>query len=363
MEQHLFTTGAYDHYVYPIRNLYYKKHQKVPNEFSLANCDFVILDEIIKKYKSNIKRTVQSYKLVADKPGIQQPKSYFIELNCKDSYLVLAELFIDENNQTCGSAYLFYDDENDEVCDVIEILKKNAKLTTQKPKIYLVKKTGNGLELEYFTIKSPEIDFDCNYNIDFKETNDLIVERLSQNYSKGLVLLYGLPGTGKTSYLRYLASIIRNKKLIYLPPNMTNILSDPSLISLLTNHPNSILLLEDAENSLMSRGVNSGNDPSVSNILNLSDGLLSDCLTIQIVATFNTKIANIDEALLRKGRLIAKYEFKDLEESQIRNYCEKHSINFDSLISQGKTYTISDLMNISEKDYTKQINKIGFSSN
>ena len=50
----------------------------------------------------------------------------------------------------------------------------------------------------------------------------------------------------------------------------------------------------------------------MSNLLNLSDGLLSDGFHIQIICTFNTELSRIDKALLRKGRLIAAYHFGPL---------------------------------------------------
>ncbi|MBO9660577.1 MAG: AAA family ATPase, partial [Chitinophagaceae bacterium] len=84
----------------------------------------------------------------------------------------------------------------------------------------------------------------------------------------------------------------------------------PDLINILIDHPNSILVIEDAENIMMSRKYNS--DSSVSNLLNISDGLLSDCLNVQIVCTFNCPLSMIDPALMRKGRLIARYEFGKL---------------------------------------------------
>jgi len=50
-----------------------------------------------------------------------------------------------------------------------------------------------------------------------------------------------------------------------------------------------------------------------------SDGLLGDAMHQQIIATFNCDLTIIDPALLRKGRLIANYEFNklDLESSKI----------------------------------------------
>jgi ATP-dependent 26S proteasome regulatory subunit len=73
---------------------------------------------------------------------------------------------------------------------------------------------------------------------------------------------------------------------------------------------NSILVIEDAEKILTSR--EDEKNSAVTTLLNLTDGLLSDCLNIQIICSFNTDISRIDSALLRKGRLIAKYNFKPL---------------------------------------------------
>ena len=47
-------------------------------------------------------------------------------------------------------------------------------------------------------------------------------------------------------------------------------------------------------------------------ILNITDGILGESLGIQIIATFNTDVQNIDPALKRKGRLKSAYEFKAL---------------------------------------------------
>jgi ATP-dependent 26S proteasome regulatory subunit len=76
------------------------------------------------------------------------------------------------------------------------------------------------------------------------------------------------------------------------------------------NYPNSILVIEDAENIISARETTGSS--AVADLLNITDGLLGDCLRVQIICTFNTDIRKIDQALLRNGRLIASYEFKEL---------------------------------------------------
>ena len=102
---------------------------------------------------------------------------------------------------------------------------------------------------------------------------------------------------------------------------MASVITSPGLVSILIENPNSILVIEDAENIVVDRERNSNS--RVSALLNISDGLLSDCLNIQIICSFNTDISKVDSALMRKGRLIAKYEFKELEVEKARALSKK----------------------------------------
>lgn len=160
------------------------------------------------------------------------------------------------------------------------------------------------------------------YNDDFQPISERVVKTLSATDECGLVLFHGDPGTGKTSYLKYLLHTVTKKKLIYLPPDLIQSLSAPSFISfLMSEASNSILLIEDAENVLRHR--EAGGNQAVSNILNISDGILGDVLRLQIVCTFNSKLSEIDSALLRPGRLISEYRFEKLKEDKTVRLMEK----------------------------------------
>ncbi|MEO6637977.1 MAG: AAA family ATPase [Ginsengibacter sp.] len=175
--------------------------------------------------------------------------------------------------------------------------------------INVISLTGNQLDLKTLAIKPTPLDIGLYYNDDFKIIDTLIRERLAKENDKGIVLLHGLPGTGKTTYLRYLIGSLK-KKILFVSPSVAGNLMNPEFMDLLLDNPNVILVIEDAENIIMERKYSS--QSSVSNLLNISDGLLSDCLNVQIVCTFNSDIGLVDSALLRKGRLIAKYEFGKL---------------------------------------------------
>ena len=137
----------------------------------------------------------------------------------------------------------------------------------------------------------------------------MIRKRLRKNNDKGIVLLHGLPGSGKTSYLRHLVSRI-GKKILFLSSSVAGNLMGPDFMELLINNPNSVIIVEDAESILLDRKLNP--QCSVSDLLNISDGLVSDFLNVQMICTFNSALTMVDEVLTRKGRLIARYEFGKL---------------------------------------------------
>ncbi|MFN8356434.1 MAG: AAA family ATPase [Spirosomataceae bacterium] len=212
-----------------------------------------------------------------------------------------------------------------------------------------------GITTEPLKISRVKLDIKANYNDDFEPIHEIITRRLNQKNDKGLIILHGLPGTGKTSYLRFLTGKIR-KKIFFLQPHIAAHITDPEFINILIQNPNSVLIIEDAENILMNRE-ETGNSV-VSVLLNLADGLLSDCLNLQIICTFNTAISNIDEALLRKGRLIAKYEFGKLTAEKAAHLSA--SIGFSNPVSE--PMTLAEIYNQQEMHFhnLKEKRKIGF---
>jgi hypothetical protein len=189
----------------------------------------------------------------------------------------------------------------------------SKKITKTETTLNMVCKSQSGLYLTDMNIKKPKItDLALHYGDEFVKVNEKIVAGLEKKDGSGIVLLHGEPGTGKTHYIRYLIQSIKGKKMIYVPPDMASSIASPEFLPFMLNNTDSILIIEDAENVIKDRVESEQKTQALSNILNLSDGLLGDSLRQPIIATFNCEISKIDSALLRNGRLIANHEFKKL---------------------------------------------------
>lgn len=155
-------------------------------------------------------------------------------------------------------------------------------------------------------IENIEVDLKKNY------CDDLPYERMKDILSKNekaLVLLYGEPGTGKSTLIRKLMFDC-SPRFIMMDPGIITSISDSEFIVFLSNNADSVIVLEDCEKLLVSREETMNR--TIGTLLNLTDGIIGDAFKIKFICTFNSDIKNVDKALLRKGRLSLKYEFKKL---------------------------------------------------
>lgn len=252
----------------------------------------------------------------------------------------------------------FYNIKRGELNTQLDLTKIETFVRTKKrANIHLVKSEHGHLDTEEYDLIIPPVDLELNYGESFKIIHDTIVDRLNRKGDKGIILLHGQHGTGKTSYIKYLTSLVSDKDILFIPPSMAEMLSDPSMIPFLMDHRDSILIIEDAERVIGDRESGNVSSAGVSNVLNLTDGILGDCLSIQIIATFNMRKENIDKALLRKGRLIAEHKFEKLTLEET-NKLLKH-LNKDVIVKEGMT--LADIYNVDvEVHKTIKTNKLGF---
>lgn len=211
---------------------------------------------------------------------------------------------------------------------------------------------GNPSSLTTYSNKIVSIDKENSYNL--STTVDTIMEDILSDKS-GLIIFNSFPGAGKSSLIKYLSQELKDKEFYFLNNNNIHILSNPEFTTYcLHNLKNCVLVLEDCEKALTSRDINKGFD--ISNILNITDGIMGDLLNLKIIATLNTT-DKLDTALLRKGRLIRQVTFNPLSEVQVINLSNSLGIKID----KPKEMMLCDVYNYENSGTeVKQSSKIGF---
>lgn len=222
--------------------------------------------------------------------------------------------------------------------------------------LYIVACERNYFYLKPSHINQTEIKKETHYNDDFLPVAEEVESFLDEDNKSGLVILHGKQGTGKTSYIRYL--IKRSKrKIVYMGGDLIDKLADPVFITFIRRQKDSVFVVEDCEELLASRNGSKVMNSGLVNILNITDGLLGDELCLKFICTFNAPLTDIDTALLRKGRLVARYEFKDLTTEKVNALIEEQGLEIPK---QNRPMSLAEIFNYDGQDFTIEKKKIGF---
>lgn len=247
--------------------------------------------------------------------------------------------------------------------EITQLSKQHsAAIPSHKATFNIIVQDGQSLGLREFQVSELE-DIDnfisTNYNDDFSDVSTQIVDGLN-TLNKGITLLHGVPGSGKTNFIRYLAHKVKSKTLIYIPPEMTSVLVQPSFISFVMENSGSIFIIEDAESILQTR--EAGDNSAVANLLNMSDGIIGDAVQCQFVCTFNCEFSQVDNALKRKGRLNSVYQFSELEVPKAQALVDKLYPASNHVVS--KPLTLAEIYNLyvcnGGETMVKKTHKLGF---
>jgi ATPase family associated with various cellular activities (AAA) len=164
-----------------------------------------------------------------------------------------------------------------------------------------------------------------NYNIAvIKEYDHVVADLKSTDPCGRLVILEGVPGSGKSYMVRGLLEEVPDATFAIVPAHMVASLATPTFVQALMDLRGSIysqggytcpgdevsgkdsskpiiFIIEDADECLTSRAADNMN--SVSALLNLGDGIFGAMFDIRVVCTTNAKNEQLDSAVKRPGRL------------------------------------------------------------
>ena len=299
--------------------------------------------KIYRNTSEDIENILKDISPVLDKHYYINPEAKVSKISSRIVVTVSTLIYIDYSNKEIFIAGHKGDKEFDYIVQFLLELQELPPVKDKSKHFYICGINEGSLTLIAHSVAPTTVDIELYYGEEFVPKYDKIIDTLSEAAGKGVVLFHGIPGSGKTTLIRHLIEELSDtKKIIYLPPDMAHSISSPHFITFLSKHRDSILIIEDAENVLKIRSESA--NQAMANLLNLSDGLLSDVLAIQIICTFNCHLSQIDPALLRKGRLIAIHEFDKIPVERAIKICEKYGIAADVT----EDIVLSDLFNQSE---------------
>ena len=201
--------------------------------------------------------------------------------------------------------------------EVREKLRKDAFEYEPEGDLHVLGRSGDSFDLININNYSEPIIRE-NYspeNIAKFDYISQIIDDGEKNAGK-LMILSGPPGTGKSYFCRGLISSLKARSIVF-PVSMLSALNNPALITFFAEEMDPelpfFLIIEDGDDCLVKR--EKGNS-YISDILNLGDGLIGESLNMYILVTTNKDKLDIDDAIVRPGRLLEFLEFNKLETKQ-----------------------------------------------
>jgi hypothetical protein len=206
-----------------------------------------------------------------------------------------------------------------------QLLPRYASNGTLKPHFNLALWNGADLQLRCVELKkSHQLDsdnLDRHYGFGFAEWHNQLATQLTRR-NNGLIILHGVPGTGKTTYLRHLImSLNQTHRFLFLPLDQSHLLNDLASVDfwrVQRQHDPTrklVVIMEDAEEFLLARDAARKNT-RVADMLNIGDGLMGDYLQLHLLCTINCSLDDLDAAITRSGRLLAYRRFQRLTREQ-----------------------------------------------
>ena len=276
-----------------------------------------LFEEIIKSTSESNKLT----EMIPSEDGYITNEKILIEIkeNIYCSYVVIdrhSEVYI--INDVC----FYYKFESnleeinaiiDKLCECIVDYEKESI-----NKFNTISLTPTSLEIEPIYIDVDSIEIDGRYNDDIIKDIDKLQKKIKKQ-PKGLSILSGYRGLGKTTMVKYLCSKV-DRMTIFIPNTMVELtINNPEFKNFIKKFEKVILVIDDCEfltNNQFSKSL------FTNNTIQLVDGFLSDNLNLHIILIFNELEEDIDENILECNCLLDNIEFDELE-SDIANELSK----------------------------------------
>ncbi len=242
-----------------------------------------------------------------------------------------------------------------------------VKVAKPLPSFHLLRKGEEGLTTHKVEIKDfnplDEEGLDLHYGEGFAEWSDRLLDKMRSKGS-GVCILEGDPGTGKSTFIKsVISNLMETHRFLFIQPHYAGIISEPAFVNFWTDqtrqYPDKkfVLIIEDGEKVLMRR--EDDNRSEVSSLLQLTDGLMGAFVSLTMLCSINCQATQLDPALLRPGRLIARKVFRRLH----REEAMKVAAKLGKPLPAGDSISLAELYNDAVEEQEIQSGKIlGFAA-
>lgn len=317
------------------------------NSYSAKDFNDFILSEYLEKTVHTEVIPAEEMSIINDQMFVQINKNIFI------SYII-----VDRNNDNSIISELtfFYKTEEDYTHIITVIEKLDSFIVSFQEEsncsINTLSISQNNIEVEPLT--QQELDYE-NLELYYSHKTFSKVEKLIKSIKKskkGLSILYGERGVGKTSIINYLSSKL-DRIVIFIPNNLIEqTINNPEFRKFLKKHHSPVLIIDDCE--MLFNEAFAKSNIFVNNLLQLVEGFLSDNTEVNVVSIFNVDDDDeIDHSLLDCNSLIdvIKFNFLSKEESCELSKHVKHDKKYKSE---------TRLIDVLKKKETKDHSQLGF---
>ncbi len=192
---------------------------------------------------------------------------------------------------------------------------------------------------------------------------DIDIDKLVKSYNQAeepVLMLYGDPGVGKTSFIKYIISTGEYKKIAYIKD--PKVMEDGELWASLTGSNYNLIIFDDLDIGLLPRKKNS-ESTFMTQLLSYSDGIFTKGKT-KVVITTNQAVKEVDSALVRPGRCFDFIRLQALDKEDAKNFWVKNlklKAEDFNLLFKSNTVTQASLMSeaarlksVGSRDYIKK---------
>lgn len=263
-------------------------------------------------------------------------------------------------NTSNSTLYISFATNDLQLFQSIETLTKSALgKKVSSGRAFVLIQTQEGIRLS--SIGTAAIPFEpLNYNEPVVAAYQHVVQDLQTISPCGrLTILDGAPGTGKSFLIRALLSDVPNALFIIVPSQMVSELSGPTLVPTILETKEDldtstedvtpiVFIIEDADACLAPRAAD--NMQSISSLLNFSDGIMGAMMDIRLICTTNATVTEMDDAIMRPGRLCRRIEVDGLNHEQAKAIYHRLTGQHDLELDKKIRYTLAEVYKMARDD-------------